>query len=152
MFLRAAVAGLVLLMASYTGARAQDAAAAERFVRNVYSHYRAGAAPFMPVFERAPSIFTPEVVALIRKEQEESEGEAGKLDIDPLCMCQDFEDIRIATLTFTPVQNNRTTATAELADGAHRFTMKIQLMAVRNAWRIDDLQEGDEPSLRQLLN
>lgn len=152
MLLRSMILPLALLAGLTLPAHAQDAAAAERFLRDLYSHYRAGAGPFLPAFDPAPDIFTPAVVALIRKDQEESLGEVGRLDVDPLCICQDFDDIRIAALTIASIQSGRTVATVELVDGARRFVLKITLRAVNRAWRIDDIQEGGDPSLRRVLN
>lgn len=62
---------------------------ARAFVRGLYVSYTS---PTPPSFlgSSAPQVFSPALLALIRRDQALAAGEVGVLDHDPLCACQDI--------------------------------------------------------------
>ena len=76
------------------GAAQEGSEGAEAFVRSVYASYRDDA-PW-PIDEaRLDEVFTPRMAALIRRDRALAGDDLPYLDADPICGCQDFEDIRV---------------------------------------------------------
>lgn len=75
----------------------RDDSTALEFVSNVYRNYATGDR-FSALGRDADTLFSPELLALIREDSKQAQGEVGYLDGDPLCDCQDFDitDVRIS--------------------------------------------------------
>jgi hypothetical protein len=139
-------------------ARAQDLPAARTFVQHIYSAYAHPASQADPdtTGKLAPSIFSPSLLQLIRRDRAGTpRGDAPALDGDPICDCQDFEGLRLSSLTVTAVDATHATASVTFQvfadDPKSVRTLRLNLLYTPQGWRIDDIASADTPSLRKFL-
>lgn len=103
----------------------------------------------------AAEVFDPDMLALLKADASKLDGEVGVIDGDWLCDCQDFASIR-ANIKVTWATPTRATATAAIVDtGVPDKAARLNLFTldkVGGAWRIHDIQETGQPSLRQMLS
>jgi hypothetical protein len=135
-------------------ADAQTTAQAESFVRHIYSEYTTPPKHNSPDFlDRDMALaFSPSLMRVIRTELHKTpKGEVGKIDSDPICDCQDWENLLIAKLDVTKTDD--TTAIADVAVKNMDATRPVKLMLVwmPQGWRIDDISMPDTPSYRKYL-
>lgn len=127
------------------GAAAQDAKAADTFVRGLYRRYQTQK-DFSPFFDgpTVRSIFTPALATLVKQDQEASAAsqEVGALDFDPVSGSQDPTGLRLADVKFAPDQPGRAVVTVDLRFGKEQVTRRLLLVAVKGEWRIDDITDG----------
>jgi hypothetical protein len=131
-------------------AHASDLAAARAFVEKIYASYADNATP-SPLGADAPSLFAAPLLALIREDQRRANGEAGLLDYDPLCGCQDFNHLRVTATTFKALDAGRLRATVHLVNSGERTTIGLILVPQKGEWRIADVQNPGVPSLTRFL-
>lgn len=120
------------------------------FVERLYArYYRNG-----PGVDRT-KIFAPELARLEALDAEQSKGEAGFLDYDPICSCQDWDVITIRWLGLAQTQK---TAVARLVLSygpsiSPQRPQPITLHLSRGArgWLIADIGAPEMPSLRAAL-
>jgi len=120
------------------------------FLQHLYAPYTEGAAP-NPTGAMAPSIFTPALLALIRKDQRLAQGEAGVLDHDPICGCQDYDALRSLSISVPPHGDDRASGIVSFNNGSQQVTIKFQMIQIGGQWRIDDITEDKTSSLRLFL-
>jgi hypothetical protein len=145
---------LLLPLASF----AQTTQQAETFVHNIYKQYDISDATQAPDFTRskAPSVFSPSLIQLLRRDQRNTPaGYEGKLGADPICDCQDFQNLKITALNIT--KDTELSANASLTvevfanDPSSTKTIRLHLTWTSHHWRIDDIETKKTPSLRKLL-
>jgi hypothetical protein len=147
---------ILALLLLTTAAQAQDLAAARTFVQQLYSAYEHPTAPAGPdvLGKSATRIFSPSLLALIRKDQASTPpGDIPTLDGDPICDCQDFAGLHIAALTVDPVDTTHASARATLRFPSEPKPRRIilSLLSTPTGWRVDDVSTKETPSLRKLL-
>ena len=99
-------------------------------------------------------IFSPQLLQLTRKSDKETpKGDAGVLDFDPVCSCQDPDGLRLASLDVKPGATGSAVAVAMLhyPDSAEDIRVELSLKWFASGWRIDEISTKDVPSLRKLL-
>jgi len=137
------------------GARAGDASALA-FVSDIYAAYKGKDAKGHPLDgERAiRRYFEPTLAALMVKDQKiaAKRGEVGLLDFDPFIDAQDSEisDFDIALDDTAP---GKATATVKFTNLDKPNTVRLDLVKVKNDWRIADitwLRDGKLDSLRKI--
>ena len=107
------------------------------FVREVYASYQEDQ-PW-PIDEaRLDAVWSPHMAALIRRDRELASDEMPYLDADPICNCQDFEDIRVLDARASWSADNRVLVTVRFVNGGHETTNVFRMAGnpVRG-WRID---------------
>ena len=143
--------GLTLLGLLLGGVNAcgQDAASAKSFLAGLYAGYQSPKGPDH-LGKAADTLFTPELLALIRLDQEQAEGEVGLLDSDPICDCQDFEisNIRIRT---QGAGKSRQEAEVAFTNSGTETQLGFTLAGDGKRWRIADIRTSARPSLYQFL-
>lgn len=134
-----------LVAAAVPAARAGDAEDSKAFVRKVYAAYadfeagKAGRANAV-VFDRSLGALIDDDTRLT------PDGEAGALDWDPVCQCQDFSHLR-ATVTISDATATRATARVRFHDtrtaGDSTHTATFDLVKESQGWRIHDIHSKD---------
>ena len=144
-----AVAGLLLLIGSSGPSVAQESPT--DFLRQVYARYRPEGRPFNPLGEAAPAIFSPVLLALIRHDQAAARGEAGRLDHDPICDCQDAGSLTSFVYSARQDGAGRSIVSVSFKNGAAPASVVFTLANGEHGWRIDDVAETAISSLRRFL-
>jgi hypothetical protein len=139
------------------GATAADASALA-FVTDIYSAYKGKDAKGHPLDdERAiRRYFEPSLAALMVKDQKiaAKRGEVGLLDFDPFIDAQDWEisNIDIAVDDGAP---GKATATVKFTNFDKAATVRLDLIKIKNDWRIADitwLRDGKQDNLRKIYS
>jgi hypothetical protein len=137
---------------------AQTTQQAETFVRDIYKQYDIADSMQSPDFTRskASSVFSPSIVQLLRRDQRNTpKGDEGKLGADPICDCQDFQNLKITALLITKDTEPSAIATLTVEvfanDPSSTKTIRLHLIWTKQGWRIDDIETKKTPSLRKLL-
>ncbi len=128
-------------------ARAQDAASAEQFLRQLYAdEAKSDPAP------NPDLIYDPQLLTLIQKDRAMMQKfEKGLLRVDPICACQDPDGLQVLKITAWPNGPNKVDATVSFIIGNDRSVVGYQLVNMDGQWRIHDILGGNAPSLRQYL-
>jgi len=143
--------------------RAQDTAAAEDFLRNIYSHYQNGGEGIAFDGARAGQYFYSSLLELETADVKATgPGYAPAIDWDPICGCQDWEGIWNLNIQIQVESPEQVTANVSFAisdpkkssiDATRR--LEFTLMTERGNWRIYDILDRSDPkltsSVRQLL-
>lgn len=132
-----------------------DAADVKAYLDGLYAHYKTSKGDSFQMFGKdEQQVFDPDTIRLLAADMKASKDEPGVLDGDYLCNCQDFESLQT---TVTVQSATPTTAKAHAdfidtgmpGDGARHND--FDLVKVNGAWRIHDITESGQPSLRQSL-
>jgi hypothetical protein len=147
-----ATSGLILgcLVMLPTTVPAQDAGSAEQFLRGIYDRYKAKGTPIDSSGAEAATLYDAPLLALIKADQKAVDGEAGVLDADPICACQDH-DVRSVKIAVRPLGKARAEATATFENLGKTTRVQFALTAVDGAWRIADIHEKGIGSLTKAL-
>jgi hypothetical protein len=141
--------------AAPTPASGPDAADAKAFLNARYANYKDSKTNTLDIFgKNAGEVFDPEMIALLKADNKALKGDLGTIDGDVLCNCQDYVSLQttVTVLSATP-----TTAKAHAdftdsgipSDGARHND--FDLVKVNGAWRIHDVTEPGQPSMRSSL-
>lgn len=141
------VLSILLMLASLGCVHRTDSALG--FLEHIYSQYT-GKGP-QTLGNDAPNLFAPELLDLIREDQRKSQGEAGLLDYDPICSCQDFNNLKIIKIQTTPIGNDRAKAIVNFVNGGNLVEVGFLLVREAGQWRIHDIEEPNIPSLKRFL-
>ena len=139
-----------LAMAMAATAHAQSLESAQGFVAGLYHAYETSQPNYLG--RRAAGVFSPRLLALIRRDERNAHGEVGALDGDPICDCQDAEGVRLTGLSVGPAGPGRATARVRLRFPDGPRTLTLDLAAFGGQWRVDDVHIKDTPSLVRLLS
>lgn len=129
----------------------QSAQSAADFIRSLYVGYAPGKPVPNPSGPQSRQIFAQSTLTLIQKDQEVPQGEVGALDYDPICDCQDYENIHNVVVTTAHGKDGQTTVTARFSNGGRKKTVRFDIVSERGGWRIYDIHASLAPSLRKLL-
>jgi hypothetical protein len=128
---------------------APDSAAAEKFLRGIYTNYHANGHGVPNDKVKDADVYDASLIALMTADQKAADGEVGYLDGDPLCDCQDF-DIREVKLSIKPADKNRLDATVSFHNLDAQKTLHLLLVETPKGWRVFDVMSS-EGSLREGL-
>jgi Protein of unknown function (DUF3828) len=138
-----------------TAAGAADATALA-FVTDIYAAYKGKDAKGHPLDdERAiRRYFEPSLATLMVKDQKiaAKRGEVGLLDFDPFIDAQDWE-IAAFDIAVDDGAPGKATATVKFSNFDKPVTVRLDLVKLKNEWRIADitwLRDGKAESLRQI--
>lgn len=133
---------LLLLFPAFISAK--DTKGASEFVSALYANY--SDSNYSPVDKNPESIFSAELVKLIREDEKQAKGEVGVLDFDPLCNCQDSTGLKIEKIKIDS-KSNSTIAHVTFTISEIKNSLKLQLIKVKGKWLIKDISSEDIPSL-----
>jgi hypothetical protein len=143
--------------------RAQDAAAAEAFLRNVYRHYQNGGEGIAFDGSRSSQYFYSSLLDMERADLKATgPGYAPAIDWDPICGCQDWDgiwnlDIEIRVKSPERIMANVSFALSDPRNKPTGATRRLQITLATEGgnWRIYDILDRSDPkfssSVRQLL-
>lgn len=150
-----ASAMLALTLGGCATASAQEGSeGAEHFVRAVYASYQDDQ-PWPIDDTRLDAVWSPRMAALIRRDRELADGELPYLDADPICSCQDFENLTVQSVRIEPPVDGRGSRSAQVrfTNAGQRVTVVLSLVGNPNSgWLIDDVVNQDGyPGLAEAL-
>jgi Protein of unknown function (DUF3828) len=142
-----------ILAAGVSAAQAAEptAASAEQFVRGLYANYTHNGKPTPFVYPDAKSIADPNMMALLKRDRDKSNGEVGAMDSDPICRCQDWEAIKVTSVHVTMEGASAANADVTMSDMGDVQKIHYSLAWTKDGWRIHDIGAKDEPSLLSYL-
>lgn len=123
------------------------AASAEQFLRGLYAKYTPKGKPTAFDYPDAKTIADPDMVALLKRDHDKSNGEVGAMDSDPICRCQDWEAIKVKSLIVTMQGASAANADVTISDLGDTQKIHYALIWTKDGWRIHDIGAKDEPSL-----
>jgi hypothetical protein len=128
-------------------AASQPAESPAAFIRHAYAGYNHSG--YSPLLE-PEKLFSPTLAAAIRKDN--SGGEVGYLDGDPLCDCQDFERIsaKIVSMKRPNARSANVRVHVTLGPKVAR-DLKLSLVMTAKGWRIADIVDPRGHSLLREL-
>ncbi len=124
------------------------------FVTNIYSGYKGNDSPGHALDTEGAirRYFVPSLAALMVKDQKlaAKRGEVGLLDFDPFVDAQEWDiaDFDIAVAETAP---DKATATVTFANLGKETTAVLDLVKIKNDWRVNDitwLRDGKPETLR----
>ncbi len=123
----------------------------EQTIRQIYQPYSDRSTPVMFGGTQVSARMNQ---AIKLDEQLALPGDVGSLDYDPVCNCQDFDNLVLEKITLTPKDAERVDATVRFRPfkaNSDSITQTLNLIVEDNHWVIDDIHNGQN-SLYQLLN
>lgn len=144
-----AISLAVALVAPAT--RAADPSA-QSFVQAIYDQYKGKDAKGVELAGNAAvrRYFAPGLAALIIKDRRQARGEVGKLDADPFIDAQDWE-IDDVNVTLRDVAADKAIATVSFKNLGERQTVVLELVKLKQDWRIANITWDRKATLRGLL-
>ncbi|MDQ2999956.1 MAG: YbjP/YqhG family protein [Fibrobacterota bacterium] len=127
----------------------QSPASAKPFIAGLYESYQS---PKEPDFlgKAADTLFDPDLLSLIRKDQKLADVEVGILDYDPVCDCQDFD---ISNVRIDAKKSGKSSLEAEVhfTNSGSEVNLGFTLKGDGKRWKIADIRSRSTPSLYRLL-
>ena len=145
---------LLLIFALLTATAAQAGTpplSPEQTIRQIYQPYSDRSTPVMFGGTQVSARMNQ---AIKLDEQLALPGDVGSLDYDPICNCQDFDNLVLEKITLTPKDAEHVDATVRFRPfkaNSDSITQTLNLIVEDNHWVIDDILNGRN-SLYQMLN
>jgi hypothetical protein len=120
---------------------------ASAFVRAIYAPYTSDT--YSSLGPNLKKVFSPKLSSLI-----EVSDKTDPLDFDPLCDCQDNDDLKLLNVEISRVGSEITNADVRLQvmkSSPNVTTLRLRLVHLPDGWRVDDVAWPQRPSLRELL-
>ncbi|PXV61560.1 Protein of unknown function [Dyella jiangningensis] len=151
-FRLACVAAWLCVFALSTAHAAAPLNGVDPFIHRIYASYTLNG-PGIPLSgEGAKPFLTPSLRQLVDRDQQLLHGEAGVLDADPLCACQDFDIRKLDGIAKRPDSTyGRTNVDVTFHNLGRVQTIELTLIKTGDGWRIDDIGYSGMPSIRQAL-
>lgn len=122
---------------------------AEAYVRALYASYAAGddAEPWS-----GARVWSRRMEALVRRDAELATDDLPYLDADPICNCQDWENLTVRSVALSPARpDGSVEATVRFVNGGEGQTALLKLVRQADGWRVDDVMNPGYPSLAENL-
>ena len=147
-FLVALWIGLALASAK---AMAADPSATS-FVAAIYAPYKVKDGKGIPLDSDAAlkRYFEPRLATLIIKDRKKAAGELPTLDMDPFIAAQDW-DISAVDVAVRDTGAEKASATVSFKNLGKPTTVVLELVKLRDGWRIADINWGRKQTLRALF-
>jgi hypothetical protein len=143
--------------AALTGPACAGDVSATAFITAIYDSYKGKDAKGLPLDSERTirRYFEPKLATLMTTDQKAAAGrnEVGALDFDPFLDAQDW-DVTTFDISVTEAVAGKAQATVKFVNLGHVMTVVLDLVQVRNAWRIYDitwLQNGKTGTLRKIF-
>lgn len=146
----ASMIALMTLGGCATASAQEGREGATNFIEGVYASYQDDK-PWPIDDTRLDEVWSPRMAALIRRDRALADGDLPYLDADPICNCQDFEDIRVLDAR-AEWRDHRVVVVVRFFNAGEENT-GVFLLAGNpiRGWRIDDVLNPDAPSLAENL-
>jgi hypothetical protein len=145
--------GIGLLGLAVVGVRAAEASN-KSFVEAIYANYKGKNAKGVALANDAAvrRYFEPKLAALIIKDRNKAakRGEVGTLDSDPFIDAQDFE-IDTVDVVVRDTAADKASATVSFKNLGKPTTVVLDLVKLREGWRIADIAWDRKETLRVML-
>lgn len=133
--------------------RAAETDAAKAFLVSVYHHYLKGGRGIPLDGPGARKYFDLSLLALIRRDvKANGPGEVGVLDYDPVCSCQDWDELSRLQIDLQMQNPNKAVANVSFAltnqppiSKTDRRAIRVTLISEHSQWRIYDLFDISDP-------
>ncbi|MBN8528055.1 MAG: DUF3828 domain-containing protein [Caulobacterales bacterium] len=121
---------------------------AEVYVRALYASYSGDDAdPWS-----GNRVWSRRMDALVRRDAELADGDLPYLDADPICDCQDWENLSVHSVALSPVRpDGSVEATVRFVNAGEDQTVLLKLVREGDGWRVDDVMNPGYPSLAENL-
>ena len=141
----------LLLLSSIS--HAKDTVSAYPFVSHLYANYTSkNSALFDFSDSGADTIFTPDLLKLIRMDQEYANGEVGFINEDPFCSCQDRDGLKIDKITITK-SDSISNAKIQIKFPSETKIIYLRLKKIKGKWLVDDAIDSTSlPGLYKYLS
>jgi Protein of unknown function (DUF3828) len=125
---------------------------ATSFVEAIYAPYKAKDGKGIPLDSDAAlkRYFEPRLAALIIKDRNQAAGELPTLDMDPFIAAQDW-DISAVDVAVRDTGAGKASATVSFKNLGKPTTVVLELVKVRDGWRVADINWGRKQTLRALF-
>jgi hypothetical protein len=144
--LAATVLGLAAMSVSTAAAAQEGREGAAAFVRSVYASY-GDDGPWPTDEARLDQVFSPRLAALIRRDRELADDDLPYLDADPICLCQDVEDIAVRSAGAGWTRGYQVMVAVRFVNGGEEKAITFLMAGNPNqGWRIDDIVDRDGAS------
>jgi hypothetical protein len=146
-----AFAVMVYVLFGMSLASSQSLDSAKQFLASVYAAYTYNGNPPPIDAGGTDAIVSPSLFRLIQKNQSILNGEAGCLDVDPICRCQDF-DVEVTGIEVEMQGRRRARALVSFQNFNQSDEVWFDLVWVNGGWRIDDIKDSQgQHGLRDAL-
>ena len=149
-----ALVAILALVAGFASAQSgsSNLATGKELVAQLYKEHSGKSDPLQyPTSKKLlPSYFYKPLLDLYLKDQEDSRGEVGKIDFDPLYDAQDFE-ISDFNLVVLPNKKGKGYVAARFKNIGVDQEIIFTLQRTKMGWRIADIQYKDGRSLWKIL-
>jgi hypothetical protein len=116
----------------------------------VYARYAQSSDP-QTLDADAATLFAADLLSLIREDERRAHGEAGFLDHDPICSCQDWAGLKVTAIHVTRDKDGHAKAAVDFTNGGQTVHVVLSLVQEEGQWRISDVREPEVPSIRRYL-
>lgn len=130
---------------------AEQARSPLAFVQWLYASFDNGGTGIHPTAENASRYFDPALVRLIRADRRQARGEVPLLNDNPLCECQDSDDVRYTITVDRPTRRASATARVKFRSAGEVKRIVLDLKLTPTGWRIADVHSPGRPSLKRTL-
>lgn len=150
--MRAPILGLCGLLLGTSASLAAEAATPEVLLTALYGHYplKDGTSP---VFRKPQDWLAEPLLGRVRKDlrQAAKSGEAGNLDFDPICACQDDAGLKDTKVSVQENDGKAARASVSFTIEKTALSVRYTLVATPGGWRIADISTKEVPSLLTML-
>ncbi|EPX7408539.1 DUF3828 domain-containing protein [Cronobacter dublinensis] len=124
-----------------------------QFLKALYQSYSKGNEPVDFTSQGEKQILSDRLLKLVNEDTRLAGGEVGFLDYDPICYCQDWDDLAVDKINVTNSDAAHAKATVTFRpfrSSPDATTQSFALINEKGRWRIDDIMNGNG-SLSQSL-
>ncbi|WP_191091596.1 DUF3828 domain-containing protein [Affinibrenneria salicis] len=123
------------------------------FLKRIYAAYGSDDLSPVPIDRTGPErIASKRFMAVLQEDQALTlPGDQGYLDYDPICQCQDYQNLVVTNITILANDNKKSRATVTYRafnDDSDMVTTTFNLVAENGHWFIDDIFDASQASVR----
>jgi hypothetical protein len=135
--------------AQSTPAAQQPATAPDAVVKDLYAQHDKKNSPFFQTKNRAlvDKYFDKTLADSIWKDANDSKGEVGVIDGDPLYNAQDME-IKNFSVGQAKIESSKATVPVTFENFGKKYSITYELVQKDSAWKIEDINYGSNGTLR----
>lgn len=148
--LRRHAGALAFMLLAAAPSFGQTLASAKDFVTTLYAAYDRDPGPDYTAKGAGKNVYSPELLALMRKDEEQAGGEVGALDFDPVCDCQDYT-ISNVSIDIDRAAHGRALAKVRFKNAAQWQHVTLELLPFDGVWRVADIRGTHVKSLLRYL-
>jgi hypothetical protein len=140
---------IVAFLLLCSGAWAENTTSAKQFLSSIFLEYQSKKT-IDHLGKAADTIFAPQLLGLIRKDEQQANGEVGLLDGDPICDCQDYQisDVRIE---IKELKTSELEADVHFKNFQQEKTLNFTMVPIEKKWKIADVRSPAMPGLVEYL-